>query len=68
MSSITTDLAEAFGAARALDCPLCPALAGDECIYSTAPVSMPVVPGTPVRPARGYHAARLDAAGVDVQA
>jgi hypothetical protein len=46
MSSITPDLAEAFSAARTLDCPLCPAVAGDGCIYSTALVSMPVVPGT----------------------
>jgi hypothetical protein len=63
MSSITPDLAAAFGAARLLDCPLCPALAGDECIYSTAPVSVPVVPGTAVRPVRGYHAGRLALAG-----
>lgn len=52
MSSITPDLAAAISAARALDCPLCPPLAGDECVYSTAPVSVPVVPGPAVRPAR----------------
>lgn len=55
-----------FGAARALDCPACPALAGDECVYSTAPVSVPVVPGTAVRPVRGYHAGRLALAGSPV--
>lgn len=55
-----------FEAARALDCPVCPALAGDECVYSTAPVSLPVLPGTPMRPVRGYHAARVDAAGAGV--
>jgi hypothetical protein len=56
----------AFAAARALDCPVCTALIGDECVFTTAPVSVPVVPGTDVRPVRGYHAARLDAAGADV--
>jgi len=56
----------AFNAARALDCPVCCALAGDECVFTTAPVSVPVVPGTSVRPVRGYHAARLDMAGADV--
>jgi hypothetical protein len=60
--------ANVFSAARALDCPVCPALAGDECVYSTAPVSLPVVPGTPVRPVRGYHAARLSAAGAGLAA
>ena len=59
MPSITPDLAAAIGAARALDCPACPALAGDECVYSTAPVAVPVTAGTPVRPVRGYHAGRL---------
>jgi hypothetical protein len=66
MPSITPDLAAAFGAARALDCPLCTALAGDECVYTTAVVSLPVIPGTPVRPVCGYHAARLGAAGADI--
>lgn len=66
MPSITPDLTTAFGAARTLNCPACAALAGDECVYSTAPLSVPVVPGTPVRSVRGYHAARLDAAGVHV--
>jgi hypothetical protein len=45
---------------------VCAALAGEECAYTTAPVSVPVVPGTPVRPVHGYHAARLDAAGADL--
>ncbi|MGH3403815.1 MAG: hypothetical protein ACRDRJ_15150 [Streptosporangiaceae bacterium] len=63
MPSITSDLAAAISAARALDCPVCPALAGDECVYSTAPVSVPVAPGTPMRPVRGYHAGRLALAG-----
>ena len=63
MPSITPDLAAAIGAARALDCPACPALASDECIYSTAPVLVPVIPGTAVRPVRGYHAGRIALAG-----
>lgn len=49
----------AIEAARRVDCGQCAALAGDECVYTTAPVSVPVTVGTPVRPVRGYHAERL---------
>jgi hypothetical protein len=64
--SINPNASDAFHAARALDCPVCMALRGEECAYTTAPVSVPVVAGTDVRPVHGYHAARLDAAGSDV--
>jgi hypothetical protein len=66
MPFITPDLA-ALRAARALDCPVCPALAGEECVYSTAPVAVPVVRGTQVRPVRGYHAGRLAQAAADIE-
>ncbi len=49
----------AVEAARRVDCGQCAALAGDECVYTTAPASVPVTAGTPVRPVRGYHAGRL---------
>jgi hypothetical protein len=52
-------LREACEAARRVDCGQCPALSGQECVYTTAPVSVPVTAGTPVRPVRGYHAGRL---------
>ncbi len=45
--------------ARRANCGACWALPGDECVYTTAPVSVPVTPGTPVRPVRGYHVARF---------
>jgi len=44
---------------RRAECGACPALPGDECLYTTMPVSVPVTPDTPVRPARGYHVARF---------
>jgi len=56
-------LRAACDAARRVDCGQCAALAGDECVYTTAPVSAPVAAGTPVRPVRGYHAGRLALAG-----
>jgi hypothetical protein len=62
-SADTDVLSATFGAARKIHCPVCAALAGEECAYTTAPVSVPVVPGSPMRPVHGYHAARLDAAG-----
>jgi hypothetical protein len=34
-------------------------MALDECVYTTGPVSTPVMPGTPMRPVRGYHVSRL---------
>ena len=49
----------AVEAARRVDCGQCAALAGDECVCTTAPTSVPVTAGTPVRPVRGYHAGRL---------
>lgn len=45
--------------ARRVNCGECWALPGDECVYTTAPVSVPVTRGTPMRPVRGYHVARL---------
>jgi hypothetical protein len=44
---------------RRANCGECWALPGDECVYTTAPVSVPVTPGTPVRSVRGYHVARF---------
>jgi hypothetical protein len=35
----------------------CWAPPGDEYVYTTVPVSVPVTKGTPVRPVRGYHVA-----------
>jgi hypothetical protein len=40
-------------------CPVCPALPGDECVFTTAPLAMPVIPGTRMSPARGCHVGRL---------
>jgi hypothetical protein len=40
-------------------CGECWAPPGYECVYTTAPVSVPVTKGTPVRPVRGYHVARF---------
>jgi hypothetical protein len=45
--------------ARQANCGECWALPGDECVYTTAPVSVPVTMGTPMRPVRGYHVARF---------
>jgi hypothetical protein len=59
LSSDSRALRSAVKAARRVDCGQCAALAGDECVYTTAPVSVPVAAGTPVRPVRGYHAGRL---------
>ena len=47
-------------AARRGHCgPFCGALPGDECVFTSAPVSVPVTQDTPVRPVRGYHMARF---------
>jgi hypothetical protein len=47
-------------AARRGTCgPFCGALPGDECVFTTAPESVPVTADTPTRPARGYHMARF---------
>jgi len=45
--------------ARMATCGHCWAEPGEECAFTTAPVSVPVVPGTPLRPVRGYHVARF---------
>ena len=48
------------GAARLSNCgPFCGALPGDECVFTSAPVSVPVTGDVPVRPVRGYHMARF---------
>ena len=52
-------LHEVCEAARRVNCGECWAIPGDECVYTSAPVSVPVTPGTPVLPARGYHVARF---------
>jgi hypothetical protein len=46
-------------AARLVNCGECWAIPGDECVYTSIPVSVPVTPGTPVQPVRGYHVARF---------
>jgi hypothetical protein len=47
-------------AARRGTCgPFCGALPGEECVVTSAPVSVPVTGDTPVRPVRGYHMARF---------
>jgi hypothetical protein len=48
--------------ARQATCGYCWAMPGDECAFTSAPVSVPVVPGTPMRPVRGYHVARFSRA------
>jgi hypothetical protein len=50
---------------RRAECGACPALPGDECVYTTAPVSVPATPGTPLRPVRGYHVNRFAIAEAD---
>lgn len=45
--------------ARRANCGECWALPGDECVFTTAPASVPVTSGTAVRPVRGYHVARF---------
>lgn len=52
-------LHEVCEAARLVNCGQCWALPGDECVYTSIPVSVPVTPGTPVKQARGYHVARF---------
>ena len=52
-------LHEVCEAARLVNCGACWAFPGDECVYTTAPVSVPVNPGTPVLPVRGFHVARF---------
>jgi hypothetical protein len=45
--------------ARRGACGACCAQPGDECVFTTAPVSVPVTNGTALRPVRGYHVARF---------
>jgi hypothetical protein len=52
-------LHETCEAARQANCGECWAVPGDECVFTTVPVSVPVTLGAPVRPARGYHVARF---------
>jgi hypothetical protein len=53
-------LHEICEAARRNNCgPSCGALPGEECVFTSAPVSVPVTGDTPVRPVRGYHMARF---------
>jgi hypothetical protein len=53
-------LHEICQAARRGSCgPFCGALPGEECVFTSAPVSVPVTGDTPVRPVRGYHLARF---------
>ena len=52
-------LREVCEAACLVNCGECWALPGDECVYTTAPVSVPVTKDTPVQPVRGYHVARF---------
>ena len=52
-------LREVCEAARQATCGHCWAGPGDECVFTSVPVSVPVTPGTPVKPARGYHVARF---------
>jgi hypothetical protein len=48
------------GAARLGNCgPFCGALTDHECVFTSAPVSVPVTGDTPTRPVRGYHMARF---------
>ena len=52
-------LHEICQAARRGTCgPSCGALPGDECVFTTAPASVPVTLGTPMQPVRGYHVSR----------
>ena len=52
-------LHEICEAARQANCGYCCAMPGEECAFTTAPVSVSVTPGTPMRPVRGYHVARF---------
>jgi hypothetical protein len=56
---MTRPLHEICEDARRANCGECWAPPGDECVFTTIPVSVPVTPGTPVRPVRGYHVARF---------
>ena len=56
-------LHEICEAARRSTCgPFCGALSGDECVFTTAPASVPVTRGTPLQPVRGYPVSRFASA------
>jgi len=56
-------LHEICQAARQGTCgPFCGALPGEECVFTTAPASVPVTRGTPLQPVRGYHMSRFASA------
>jgi hypothetical protein len=48
--------------ARRVDCTVCSALSGDECVYTTAPMSLPVTASTLLLPLLGYHVGRFGTA------
>jgi hypothetical protein len=58
-TSAARSLHEICESAREANCGHCWALPGDECVFTTVPVSVPVTRGTPVQPVRGYHVARF---------
>ena len=58
-TSAARSLHEICESAREANCGHCWAFPGDECVFTTVPVSLPVTKGTPVQPARGYHVARF---------
>jgi hypothetical protein len=57
--SAARSLHEVCMAASRVNCGQCWAIPGDECVYTSIPVSVPVTPGTAVQPVRGYHVARF---------
>ena len=61
-SPAVRQLREICEAALAVNCGHCWALPGDECVFTTVPVSVPVTSGTPLQRARGYHVARFSRA------
>ena len=58
-TSAARSLHEICESACEANCGHCWALPGDECVFTTVPVSLPVTRGTPLQPARGYHVARF---------
>ncbi len=58
-TSAARSLQEICESAREANCGHCWALPGDECVFTSVPVSVPVTRDTPLLPARGYHVARF---------
>ena len=58
-ASAARSLHEICESAGEANCGHCGALPGEECVFTTVPVSLPVTTGTPLQPARGYHVARF---------